>query len=74
KLKALMSTDWLLQLYQLTMAVGMLMIVVGYVGCFNLVNHSTAANGPYVWLGLEVFLSLLRITLWGWNPKWDDTT
>ncbi|KAJ7575693.1 hypothetical protein C8J56DRAFT_801179, partial [Mycena floridula] len=73
KLTALMSTDWLLRLYQLAMAVGMLMIVVGYVGCFNLVNHSTAANGPYVWLSLEVALSLLRITLWGWNPKWDDT-
>ncbi|KAJ7576619.1 hypothetical protein C8J56DRAFT_972491, partial [Mycena floridula] len=25
------------------------------------------------WLSLEVALSLLRITLWGWNPKWDDT-
>ncbi|KAJ7576620.1 hypothetical protein C8J56DRAFT_739985, partial [Mycena floridula] len=30
KLTALVSTDWLLQLYQLTMAIGMLMIVVGY--------------------------------------------
>ncbi|KAJ7576630.1 hypothetical protein C8J56DRAFT_744956, partial [Mycena floridula] len=72
-LTSLMSTDWLLHFYQLTMAIGMLMIVVGYVGCFNLVNHSTAPNGPYVWLSLEVFLSLLRIALWGWNPRWDDT-
>ncbi|KAJ7576261.1 hypothetical protein C8J56DRAFT_800403, partial [Mycena floridula] len=74
RLTALVSTDWLLHLYQLTMAIGMLMIVVGYVGCFNLVNHSTAANGPYVWLSLEVILSILRITLWGWDSLKSDAT
>ncbi|KAJ7598088.1 hypothetical protein C8J56DRAFT_769355, partial [Mycena floridula] len=74
RLTALVSTDWLLHLYQLTMAIGMLMIVVGYVGCFNLVNQSTAANGPYVWLSLEVILSILRITLWGWDSLKSDAT
>ncbi|KAF9268433.1 hypothetical protein L218DRAFT_995151 [Marasmius fiardii PR-910] len=53
------------------LAAGMAMIVAGYVGCFSLVSHSEE-NGPYVWLGMEITLSLLRICLWGWNPTWDD--
>ncbi|KAJ7575526.1 hypothetical protein C8J56DRAFT_1171943 [Mycena floridula] len=73
ELKVLTTVEWMLPIYQLLMAVGMGMIIVGYIGCFNLVNISTAFRGPYVWVGLEVFLSLIRIALWGWNPDWDDT-
>lgn len=45
--------------------------VVGYVGCFSLVNRSSS---PLTWLGLEVALSILRILLWAWDPKFDETT
>ena len=58
--------------YQLTMIIGLPMIVVGYVGCFNLVNESRVTGGPYVWLGIEAMLSVLRLALWGWNPEWDE--
>ena len=73
-LSDVLSRDWALMTYQLTMIIGIPMIVVGYVGCFNLVNESRVAGGPYVWLGIEAMFSVLRLALWGWNPKWDEGT
>ncbi len=70
-LSDILSRNWALMAYQLTMIIGFPMIVVGYVGCFNLVNESTIAGGPYVWLGIEAILSVVRLALWGWNPEWD---
>ncbi|KAL0564642.1 hypothetical protein V5O48_017401 [Marasmius crinis-equi] len=61
--------DWALSPSQVCLVIGMGMVVVGYVGCFNRVNQTSAKVGPYGWLGLEVLLSLLRIFLWGWNPS-----
>ncbi|KAL0562897.1 hypothetical protein V5O48_019181, partial [Marasmius crinis-equi] len=72
KLDSQLSFDVPLLLFQVLMLAGMGMIVAGYVGCFNLVSRSDAAHGPYVWLGMETFLSLLRMILWGWNPTWDE--
>ncbi|KAL0571912.1 hypothetical protein V5O48_010043 [Marasmius crinis-equi] len=57
---------------QVLMLLGMGMIVAGYVGCFNLVSRTEAESGPYIWLGMESFLSILRIILWGSNPSWDE--
>ncbi|KAF9259889.1 hypothetical protein L218DRAFT_629698 [Marasmius fiardii PR-910] len=71
-MQAQLSLSWALLLLQLLLLVGMPMIVVGYVGCFNLVSQSQVPHGTYVWLGLEAALSVLRICLWGWNPTWDD--
>ncbi|KAK1228479.1 hypothetical protein PQX77_008497 [Marasmius sp. AFHP31] len=65
--------DWLLLIYQVLIAVGMAMTVAGYIGCFNLVGKSGASHGPYVWVGLETFLSLVRTSLWGSNPSWDES-
>ena len=73
-LSDVLSRDWALMAYQLTMIIGIPMIVVGYVGCFNLVNERRIAGGPYVWLGVEAVLSVLRLALWGWNPEWDEGT
>ncbi|KAL0574788.1 hypothetical protein V5O48_007180 [Marasmius crinis-equi] len=62
--------DITLLIHQVILLAGMVMIVAGYVGCFNLVHRSDAKYGPYIWLGMETFLSILRMALWGWNPSW----
>ncbi|KAL0068387.1 hypothetical protein AAF712_004465 [Marasmius tenuissimus] len=59
-------------LLQVIIIVGMGMIVAGYVGCFNIVGRTNVDAGPYVWFGMETFLAMLRIVLWGWNPLWDE--
>ncbi|KAG7096398.1 hypothetical protein E1B28_003841 [Marasmius oreades] len=70
----LLSFDWLLFLYQVMIIIGMGMVVAGYIGCFNLVGSVDIVSGPYVWVGLESLLSLVRISLWGLNPAWDEST
>ena len=47
--------------------------VAGYIGCFTLVNNSRE-NGPLIWLGMEAALSIIRILVWAWNPKFDEET
>ncbi|KAK7017466.1 hypothetical protein VNI00_018646 [Paramarasmius palmivorus] len=74
KLKALLAVSPMLVIYQFLIAAGMVMIVVGYVGCFSIVKNSNAPAGPYVWFGMEAFLSLLRMVVWGLNPSWDEST
>ncbi|KAL0571430.1 AAA ATPase cdc48 [Marasmius crinis-equi] len=69
---AQLTLDIRLLLFQVLLILGMAMIVVGYVGCFNLVSQTDAKSGPYVWLATETFLCLLRIVLWGSNPSWDE--
>ncbi|KAL0566179.1 hypothetical protein V5O48_015837 [Marasmius crinis-equi] len=70
ELESVLAVDIMLLLYQTSLLVGMIMLVIGYVGCFNLVSQSKAAKGPYVWLGMEAFFSVLRMVLWGGNPSW----
>ncbi|RDB17131.1 hypothetical protein Hypma_001888 [Hypsizygus marmoreus] len=48
---------------------GISISVVGYIGCFTVVQGSQHANVPLVWLCLEGVLSMIRMALWGWNPK-----
>ncbi|KAJ8092991.1 hypothetical protein PM082_011311 [Marasmius tenuissimus] len=67
-----LSEDTFMLLLQVTLVVGMAMIVAGYVGCFNMVSRTDVPNGPYVWFGMETGLAVLRIALWGWNPSWDE--
>ncbi|KAK1234533.1 hypothetical protein PQX77_002256 [Marasmius sp. AFHP31] len=67
-----LSQDALIFLLQALLIAGIAMIVVGYVGCFNLVSRTEVTNGPYVWFGMEAGLAVLRIALWGWNPSWDE--
>ncbi|KAK1217381.1 hypothetical protein PQX77_019981 [Marasmius sp. AFHP31] len=66
------SVHLTLVILQVSLAVGMGMIVTGYVGCFNLVSQTSAKNGPYVWFGVEAALSISRLVLWGSNPSWDE--
>lgn len=51
---------------------GLVLTIVGYVGCFSLVQESTSV-GSVLWLIFEVMLSLLRMAVWASNPEWDDT-
>lgn len=59
--------SWILLLVSLPATVS------GYIGCFTLVS-SSKGNGPLVWLGLEAALSIIRILIWAWNPKFDEET
>ncbi|KAK7033614.1 hypothetical protein VNI00_012613, partial [Paramarasmius palmivorus] len=74
KLGEMLAIDPMLVAYQVLIAIGMVMIVAGYVGCFSIVKNSDAPAGPYVWFAMEAILSLLRIVLWGANPSWDEST
>ena len=52
--------------------IGLLASLVGYVGCFSIVQNSASASGPLSWLCLEAGLSLFRLFIWARNPKCDD--
>ena len=52
--------------------IGLIASVVGYVGCFSVVQNSTSNVGPVSWLCLEVGLSIIRLAIWVWNPKRDN--
>jgi hypothetical protein len=56
----------------LVLFVGIITSVVGYVGCFCAVQGSGSSREALIWLCLEMELSIIRITLWGINPKGDD--
>jgi hypothetical protein len=52
--------------------IGLLASLVGYVGCFSVVQNSETTIGPVSWLSLEVGLSVMRLAIWAWNPARDD--
>ena len=51
---------------------GVVASVVGYIGCFSVVQSAQKSTGPLSWLCLEAALSLLRIHIWSLNPQSDD--
>jgi len=51
---------------------GILAVIVGYIGCFSIVQSSRNSAGPLSWLCIEAGLSVIRIFTWGLNPGWDD--
>ncbi|KAJ7027619.1 hypothetical protein C8F04DRAFT_1294058 [Mycena alexandri] len=58
---------------QLLLFIGIGATAVGYLGCFTVVQNAPASS-TYMWLGIEVALALLRIYIWGLNPRWDEAT
>ncbi|KAJ7020513.1 hypothetical protein C8F04DRAFT_1403585 [Mycena alexandri] len=58
---------------QLLLFIGIGATAVGYLGCFTIVQNAPASS-TYMWLGIEVALALLRIYIWGLNPRWDEAT
>ncbi|KAK7050702.1 hypothetical protein R3P38DRAFT_3608716 [Favolaschia claudopus] len=57
----------------IALVLGFFMTVTGYIGCFTIVQNSRTASDPYIWIGLEVALALMRLGVWAWNPAWDDS-
>ncbi|KAL4258603.1 hypothetical protein AB1N83_012768 [Pleurotus pulmonarius] len=57
---------------------GMGLSIVGYIGSFTIVSNdgkgNANSNGPLIWLGAEIALSLLRMVIWSWNPSFDENT
>ena len=51
---------------------GLLASVVGYVGCFSIVQNSASTSGTISWLCLEAGLSVARLIIWARNPTCDD--
>ena len=56
----------------LLLLVGVVASVVGYIGCFSVVQSVGGTFGPLSWLCLEAVLSLLRIYIWALNPQSDN--
>ena len=52
--------------------IGIIASIVGYVGCFSVVQNTRTKTGPISWLFQEVGLSIIRTILWGINPTFDD--
>ena len=51
---------------------GVVASVVGYIGCFSVVQSTQKSTGPLSWLCLEAALSLVRMYIWSLNPQSDD--
>ncbi|KAF5322135.1 hypothetical protein D9619_000526 [Psilocybe cf. subviscida] len=64
---------WVNALLVFLVVLGCFSTVVGYVGCFYLIQHASTSKGPLLWLGLEALLSVVRILVWAINPSWDDS-
>ncbi|KAJ2927422.1 hypothetical protein H1R20_g9675, partial [Candolleomyces eurysporus] len=68
------SPTILLCMCQFFLILGVVLTIVGYVGCFSVVQASPRADskGPLLWLVFEALLAVARTLLWASNPKWDD--
>ncbi|KAF7339149.1 hypothetical protein MVEN_01991800 [Mycena venus] len=52
---------------------GFFMTLVGYIGCFTIVQNSRTALDTYIWLVAEATLALIRLLVWASNPPWDES-
>jgi hypothetical protein len=70
----IITTRFLLFAFQITLLFGLGLAVVGYIGCFSVVQASPRkdSRGALAWLVCEALLAVLRTLVWGANPKWDD--
>ena len=55
------TRTWLMPL---PLLIGLLASVVGYIGCFSVVQNSTSTLGPISWLCLEAGFSVMRLVIW----------
>jgi hypothetical protein len=56
----------------ISLLLGFVMTLVGYVGCFTIVQGSSPLD-TYIWLGIEAVLALIRLLTWAWNLSWDES-
>ncbi|KAJ2936353.1 hypothetical protein H1R20_g747, partial [Candolleomyces eurysporus] len=68
----IITTTLLLHACQAALVFGLGLVVVGYIGCFSVVQASLRAEGALVWLVCEAVLAIIRTLVWAANPKWDD--
>ena len=62
------------KLYQTIIFIGMVASVIGYVGCFTLVNDPMATDtGRYLWIVLEAVMALIRMAIWASDSLDDDS-
>ncbi|KAJ7442439.1 hypothetical protein FB451DRAFT_1105696 [Mycena latifolia] len=54
------------------LACGFLMTLVGYVGCFTVVQNSKSSES-YIWISIEATLALIRLPIWAMNSRWTDS-
>ena len=66
------QTDALTWLLLVLLLIGLVASIVGYVGCFSVVQNSISTTGPVSWLCLEAGLSVIRLLIWAWNPTRDN--
>ena len=64
--------DILTWLLLLLLFLGLTASVVGYVGCFSIIQNSTSNTSAVSWLSLEAGLSILRLVIFAWNPTVDE--
>ena len=60
----------LLLLSQFFLFLGMVASIIGYIGCFSLIQASRNNRGPLIWLGTEAVLCIIRLIIWASNPGW----
>ncbi|RXW25376.1 hypothetical protein EST38_g465 [Candolleomyces aberdarensis] len=68
----IVTTTLFLSACQVALLFGLVLVVVGYIGCFSVVQASLRAEGALVWLVCEALLAIVRTLVWAANPKWDD--
>jgi hypothetical protein len=68
------SPSILLCMCQIFLVFGVVLTIVGYIGCFSVVQASPRADskGALLWLVCEALLAVSRTLLWASNPEWDD--
>ncbi|KAJ2934502.1 hypothetical protein H1R20_g2623, partial [Candolleomyces eurysporus] len=67
------TTSFFLAACQAFLLFGLVMSVIGYVGCFSVVQASPPnSRGALVWIVCEAVLAIFRTLVWATNPKWDD--
>ncbi|KAJ7257410.1 ankyrin repeat-containing domain protein [Mycena rebaudengoi] len=73
ELKACLTNTWMEFSLLFALLSGFLMTLVGYIGCFTIVQGASDSLDTYIWLAAEVVLSLIRLGIWAGNPSWDDS-
>ncbi|KAF7351971.1 hypothetical protein MVEN_01159200 [Mycena venus] len=74
KLEPLVTTSWLHWVLWTATLLGFGMSLLGYIGCFTVVQDPRSTTTDiYIWLSLEFLLALFRMGIWAWNPAGDDS-
>ncbi|KAJ7096132.1 ankyrin repeat-containing domain protein [Mycena epipterygia] len=72
-IKTYLTNTWSWLALLCALLLGFFMTIIGYIGCFTIVQSSSASSDTYIWLGLETALAFFRLLIWALNPSWDDS-